>query len=107
MKAGGGVMVALGAAMEISGQVLVIVSQLSATSTCTVVGGNSHCTTDYHVPELATGVAFGLAAGGLIYGGLAVLSAGSGRVRKAQTMRLRLHPVLGANVIGAQAALSF
>jgi len=107
MKAGGGVMIALGAAMEISGQVLVIVSQLNATSTCTVIGGSSHCSTDYHLPELGTGIAFGLAAGGLIYGGLAVLSAGSGRVRRAQSMRLRLHPVLGANLVGAQAALSF
>jgi hypothetical protein len=107
MRAGGGVMVALGAAMEISGQVLVIVSQLNATSTCTVTGGNTHCTTDYHLPELGTGIAFGLAAGGLIYGGLAVLSAGSGRVRKAQLMRFRLHPVVGTNTVGAQAALSF
>ena len=107
LKAGGGVMIALGAALEISGQVMVLHSQFATTQKCTVKANVESCSTDYNLTELVTGVVAGLAAGGLLYGGLAVLSAGGGRVRRAQSMRLRLRTTLGQNSIAAQAALSF
>ena len=105
MKAGGAVMLALGAIMEISGEVLLLHSQLTTTSKCPANGGS--CTTDYHLDELIPGVIGGLAGGGLIYGGLSVLSAGSARIRRAQTLKLRIHPQFGVQQVSAQLSLIF
>jgi hypothetical protein len=105
MRAGGAVMVALGAALEISGQVMVLHSQFNTTQTCTTKGGMTSCSTDYNTGELVAGIVSGLAAGGLLYGGMALLSAGGARLRRAKVLKLRFSP--GPQQVSAQFSVTF
>jgi hypothetical protein len=54
---------------------------------------------DPRTPFLITGLVSSLAAGGMIYGGLAVLSAGKGRIRRAKLIRMNMS--FGAQQVNA------
>jgi hypothetical protein len=107
MRAGGAVMLAVGAAMDLAGLILVTHAQISTTSTCTTRANVTSCSSDLNIPELATGIAIGLAGPGLIYGGIAVLSAGKARIRRAHAMRMQIAPSLSATTLGARVAVEF
>jgi hypothetical protein len=107
MRAGGFAFLAIAIAAEVTGQVLVLYSQLAASTTCVQQGGMQVCTTDSHIPELASGIVLGLVGGGSIYGSTAVISAGTGRIRRAKLLRMQIRPEFGAHQLGASAVLHF
>jgi hypothetical protein len=99
MVGGGAFLIAVGAAAELTGLVMSIYSQFgSFDPVC------AKCD-DPRTPFLITGLVTSLAAGGLIYGGTAVLSAGKGRIRRAKLIRLNMS--FGSQQVSAQAALNF
>jgi hypothetical protein len=105
MKAGGAVMVALGAALELSSLALTLYSQIAPAPVCTVsLTNGTVCPDDPRIPYLIAGTVGELAGGGLIGGGLAVLSAGNGRIRRARL--LKLHMSFGTQV-SAQVGMTF
>lgn len=84
MVGGGAFLLAVGAALELTGIVMSAYSQFgSFDPVC------AKCD-DPRTPFLITGLVSSLAAGGMIYGGLAVLSAGKGRIRRAKLMKLHM-----------------
>jgi len=107
MRAGGFALLAIAIAAEVTGQVLVLYSQLAATTTCVTQNNQQICNTDSHIPELASGIALGLVGAGSIYGATAILSAGAGRIRRAKLLRLQIRPEFGAQHVGATATLRF
>jgi len=107
MRAGGAVMLALGIALEITGQVLVLHSQLSTTQTCATKAGVTSCSTDYNVAELGTGIGLGVAGAALLYTGPTVMSAGSGRIRRARFLKATLRPEVSARQLGLRMTLTF
>jgi hypothetical protein len=107
MRAGGFAFLALAIAAEVTGQVLVLYSQLATSQTCMIVDAQTVCTNDNHIPELATGIALGLVGAGSIYGATAVISAGSGRLRRAKLLRQQIRPEFGAQRIGVTYRFNF
>jgi hypothetical protein len=106
MKAGGAFMLALGIAMELSGDAMTLYSQFAdAPSQCASYHGSGTCPDDHRKDLLIGGVVSGLVGGGLSYGGLAVMAAGRGRIYRARA--LRFQPVLGARDVGARLSLTF
>jgi hypothetical protein len=106
MKAGGAVMIALGAALEITSLAMTLYSQFAAAPVCTVsLSNGTVCPDDPRIPFLIAGTVGELVGGGLIGGGLAVLSAGNGRIRRARL--LKLHMGFGPQQVSAQVGMTF
>jgi hypothetical protein len=108
LRAGGAVMIALGAALEVAGQIMVLHSQLAESQVCTRnLQGATSCSSDLDVGELVAGIVAGLAGGGLLGGGVPVFGAGSARLRRAAVLRARMGLSLDGGGAGLRLSAAF
>jgi hypothetical protein len=109
MKAGGAFMIALGAALELTGLSMSLYSQFGPGPTCYILvqGGKNQevCGDDPRTPYLIAGTVSEIVGGALIGGGMPVMFAGISRIRRAKVMKL--HMSFGPQEVRAQAAFTF
>jgi hypothetical protein len=97
-------MLAIGAAAELAALSMSIYSQVAPACEGRTAAEITACN-DQRTNILISGIVTGLAAGGLIYGGLQVLSAGNNRIRRGKLMKLHLS--FGPQQASAAIALTF